>query len=156
MEKPNIDLSKIDVEELEKVTEAKVFEEPKKMFVWGDTSINPLLLNVYAIMPALQYPVYAGDNDARYFYKYCAEIPENAPKKMPTPNEAMLYLINLERKHLNLNQLIKVSIPKNNIKPTCGFRGLDFNVIEDIVVSIHDKNGLIEGSEHGFDSMREV
>ena len=54
-----------------------VFDPPKKMLVWDDSSIRPQLETVLAYIPGCRYRAAAKGAS----WEYCAEIPEELPEE---------------------------------------------------------------------------
>ena len=148
--KPNIDLSKINIEELEEVTEG-YWKDGEWMIVNNIHNLLKLKKVVVVNKNISEYSVITIDS---CFYHHAYKLPENAPKKMPTRLEAMAYLHRLQGS-LHDGEMVLV-VPK--MSTWRFYQYWTYNErLENYTIAIFDKYGkMIEGSEHGFDCMREV
>ena len=63
--------------ELEPITTPQIFDPPKKMVVWDSSCGTPQIEPVCAITIRKPFPVITVES----FYDYCAEIPQEEPKR---------------------------------------------------------------------------
>ena len=73
--------------ELKEVTEPQLFDPPKKMLVWDDC-INPVELDVYAIVGRKDFPVICEYSP----WRHCAELPKVHELELVTYRELARWL----------------------------------------------------------------
>ena len=73
--------------ELTEVTEPKLFDPPKKMLVWNNC-VNPVELDVYAIVSRKDFPVICENST----WQHCAEIPKVTESELVTYRELARWL----------------------------------------------------------------
>lgn len=73
--------------ELKEVTEPQIFDPPKKMLVW-DNSSNVIELRVYAIVSHKDFPVICENST----WRHCAEIPKVPELELVTYRELARWL----------------------------------------------------------------
>lgn len=160
MDKPNIDLTKIKVEELEEVTEG--------YWPCGEWMIVPIaslvkdiedkfdVIKVYFISNKFSNKAFGEGvkDDLLHGYDTAYKLPPEPEKKLPTRDEAILYLKKLDLKCINGGNVLKVSL--DGAEFDHNFLRYGYEELDQYKIAIFDRNGLIEDSEHTFYEMMEV
>lgn len=157
MEKPNIDLLKINIDELEEVTEG-YWSDGEWLLLFGGTQ-QMYIEKVVSIVPKNECGItvddFRGGNcyDSNIYQVY--KLPPKPQKQLPTRDEAMWYLKMLDKKASESDGVVLVKTDKEDYKFSEYWEYTNTN-LGIFTIGIHARNGLIEGSEHSFYDMREV